>query len=59
MKLLGAIREVNEFEVIISLPNGLTGFVNIFDVNDKLTSMLVSQEDKDENEEEEEVRDLP
>lgn len=52
MKLLGVTREVNQFEMIISLPNGLTGFVNIFDINEKMTSLLASQEEKQDEEDE-------
>ncbi|XP_048585462.1 protein RRP5 homolog isoform X2 [Nematostella vectensis] len=40
MKLLGAVKEVGEFELIISLPNGLSGFVHILDINEKLMSAL-------------------
>ncbi|XP_068709241.1 protein RRP5 homolog [Montipora foliosa] len=40
MKVLGVIKEVNEFDLAISLPNGLTGFVSITDINDKVTEKL-------------------
>lgn len=52
MKLLGAVREVNQFEMIVSLPNGLTGFVNIFDVNEKISSLLASQDENQDEEDE-------
>ena len=40
MKVLGVIKDVNEFDLAISLPNGLTGFVSITDINDKVTEKL-------------------
>ena len=40
MKVLGAIREVNEYDMVISLPNGLSGFVHITHINDKITERL-------------------
>lgn len=40
MKVLGAIREVNEYDMIISLPNGLSGFVHITHINEKITERL-------------------
>ena len=40
MKILGAIREVNEYDMAISLPNGLSGFVHITHVNEKFTERL-------------------
>ncbi|KAJ7376224.1 hypothetical protein OS493_036047 [Desmophyllum pertusum] len=40
MKLLGAIREVNEYDMAISLPNGLSGFVHITHINETITERL-------------------
>ena len=40
MKVLGAIREVNEYDMAISLPNGLGGFVHITNINEKITERL-------------------
>ena len=40
MKVLGAIREVNEYDMAISLPNGLSGFVHITHINEKITERL-------------------
>ncbi|KAL9983734.1 hypothetical protein ACROYT_G005955 [Oculina patagonica] len=40
MKVLGAIREVNEYDMVISLPNGLSGFVHITHINEKITERL-------------------
>ena len=40
MKILGAIREVNEYDMAISLPNGLSGFVHIMHINEKITERL-------------------
>lgn len=40
MKILGAIREVNEYDMAISLPNGLSGFAHITHVNEKITERL-------------------
>ena len=40
MKILGAIREVNEYDMVISLPNGLNGFVHITHFNEKITERL-------------------
>lgn len=40
MKVLGAIKEVNEYDMVISLPNGLSGFVHIMHINEKITEKL-------------------
>lgn len=40
MKVLGAIKEVNEYDLVISLPNGLNGFVHITHINEKVTEKL-------------------
>ena len=38
--MLGVIREVNEYDMVISLPNGLSGFVHITHINEKITERL-------------------
>ena len=38
--MLGAIKEVNEYDMVISLPNGLSGFVHITHINDVITERL-------------------
>jgi len=48
MKILGAIREVNEYDMAISLPNGLSGFVHITHVNEKITERLKEMLQADE-----------
>lgn len=40
MKVLGAIKEINEFYLVVSLPNGLYGFVHITHINEKITEKL-------------------
>lgn len=40
MKVLGAIKEVNEYDMVISLPNGLSGFLHITHINEKITEKL-------------------
>ena len=49
MKVLGAIREVNEFDMVVSLPNGLSGFVHITHINDKITERLKEELQADES----------
>ncbi|NXA05405.1 RRP5 protein, partial [Sapayoa aenigma] len=46
MLLLGCVKEVSDYELVISLPNGLSGFVPITQISDaysKLLSMQVAQ----------------
>lgn len=54
MFMLGAVREVNDFELVISLPHGLSGFVHATDVSVPFTEALreaaLREEDEDENE---------
>ncbi|XP_027785676.2 protein RRP5 homolog isoform X1 [Marmota flaviventris] len=48
MRILGCVKEVNELELVISLPNGLQGFVQVTEISDDYTKMLneqVAQED--------------
>ena len=40
MKVLGAVKEVNELDVTMSLPDGLTGFVHITNINEKITEII-------------------
>jgi len=50
MKVLGAIREVNEYDMVISLPNGLSGFVHITHINEKITERLKEELQADDSE---------
>uniref|UniRef100_A0A8C3BAH3 Protein RRP5 homolog n=1 Tax=Cairina moschata TaxID=8855 RepID=A0A8C3BAH3_CAIMO len=43
MLLLGCIKEVSDFELVISLPNGLTGFVPVTQISDAYSKMLSKQ----------------
>ena len=55
MKLFGAVKEVNELDITLSLPNGLSGFVHITNINEKITELLrgnMEQDDAERNEEE-------
>uniref|UniRef100_A0A8B9P867 Protein RRP5 homolog n=1 Tax=Apteryx owenii TaxID=8824 RepID=A0A8B9P867_APTOW len=48
MLLLGCIKEVNDFELVISLPNGLSGFVPVTQISDAYSKMLSEQVAKGE-----------
>ena len=48
--MLGAIREVNEYDMVISLPNGLSGFVHITHINEKITERLKEELQADDSE---------
>lgn len=41
--LLGCVKESNQFELVISLPNGLTGFVQATRISDAYNEMLNEQ----------------
>ncbi|XP_032986420.1 protein RRP5 homolog isoform X3 [Rhinolophus ferrumequinum] len=43
MRLLGCVKEVNELELVISLPNGLQGFVQVTEICDAYTKKLNEQ----------------
>ncbi|XP_062436335.1 protein RRP5 homolog isoform X1 [Rhea pennata] len=43
MLLLGCIKEVNEFELVVSLPSGLSGFVPVTQIGDAYSKMLSEQ----------------
>lgn len=49
MKVLGAIKEVNEYDLVISLPNGLSGFVHITHINEKVTEKLKEELQADDS----------
>ncbi|XP_033098849.1 protein RRP5 homolog [Anneissia japonica] len=63
--LLGAVREIHDIELVISLPNNLHGYVQITDINDKYTERIreeqqketkeVESEDDDNNDEQQEL----
>ncbi|KAJ3098421.1 hypothetical protein HDU97_004005 [Phlyctochytrium planicorne] len=40
VKMLGVIREVNDLDAVVSLPNQLTGFISITEVSTKVTSLV-------------------
>lgn len=48
MLLLGCVKEANSFELVVSLPNGLTGFVQVTSICDSYTQMLSEQVAKQE-----------
>ncbi|XP_037353757.1 protein RRP5 homolog [Talpa occidentalis] len=43
MRILGCVKEVNELELVISLPNGLQGFVQVTEICDTYTKKLNEQ----------------
>ncbi|NXX86292.1 RRP5 protein, partial [Urocolius indicus] len=43
MLLLGCIKEVNDYELAVSLPNGLSGFVPVTQISDAYSKMLSKQ----------------
>ncbi|XP_022789365.1 protein RRP5 homolog [Stylophora pistillata] len=59
MKVLGAIREVNEYDMVMSLPNGLSGFVHITNVNEKITERLKNILEVDESGDTEDTPSFP
>jgi len=48
MLLLGCIKEVSDYELVISLPNGLTGFVPVTQISDAYSKLLSKQVDQGE-----------
>ncbi|XP_023571395.1 protein RRP5 homolog isoform X2 [Octodon degus] len=48
MRILGCVKEVNELELVISLPNGLQGFVQVTEICDAYTKKLNEQVAQDE-----------
>ncbi|XP_040851428.1 protein RRP5 homolog, partial [Ochotona curzoniae] len=43
MRILGCVKEVNELELVISLPNGLQGYVQVTEICDAYTEKLTEQ----------------
>lgn len=43
MRILGCVKEVNELELLVSLPNGLQGFVQVTEICDAYTQKLNEQ----------------
>ncbi|NXF33701.1 RRP5 protein, partial [Nyctibius bracteatus] len=43
MRLLGCIKEVSDYELVISLPNGFSGFVPVTQISDAYSKMLSKQ----------------
>ncbi|XP_077604551.1 protein RRP5 homolog isoform X1 [Crocuta crocuta] len=43
MRILGCVKEVNELELVVSLPNGLKGFVQVTEICDAYTKKLNEQ----------------
>ena len=53
MLILGAVLEVHEYEVLVSLPFNMRGSVAIADVSDQMTQLLESEAEKLDTEGEE------
>lgn len=53
MSLVGAVKEINELDLVISLPNQLTGFVSITEISDLITQQVSRVAKADDNDEEE------
>lgn len=43
MRILGCVKEVTELELVVSLPNGLQGFVQVTEISDAYTQKLNEQ----------------
>jgi rRNA biogenesis protein RRP5 len=43
MQFLGCIKEINEFDVVVSLPNNLKGFIKATEISDNLTKMVEAE----------------
>ncbi|KPP72797.1 protein RRP5-like, partial [Scleropages formosus] len=50
--ILGCVKEVTDFEVVISLPSGITGFLPVTNLSEAYRKMLCSQLDLDDDTEE-------
>ncbi|XP_066094534.1 protein RRP5 homolog isoform X1 [Saccopteryx bilineata] len=48
MRILGCVKEVNELELVISLPNGLQGFVQVTEICDAYSKKLNEQMSQEE-----------
>ena len=57
MLLTGYVKDINSKELVIGLPNGLNGYVEMNDVNRVLQKLSANIESEDEEEEEEESAD--
>jgi rRNA biogenesis protein RRP5 len=43
MRIMGAVKEIHELNLIISLPNNLTGYVSIAEISEKLSMILLGR----------------
>lgn len=50
MLMLGCVKEVTDFEVTVSLPSGLQGFLSIKNICDSYTKLLSEQLDSADTE---------
>ncbi|KAL1925395.1 uncharacterized protein VTP21DRAFT_278 [Calcarisporiella thermophila] len=57
MTLLGCISQINDYDLVVSLPNHLTGYVSITDISEPLTKLVekAAMEDAEESDEEEDM----
>ncbi|KAJ3102583.1 hypothetical protein HDU96_009589 [Phlyctochytrium bullatum] len=52
MRFMGVVREVNDLDAVVALPNQLTGFVSLTELSSKLTSVveeMANDEDDDDD----------
>lgn len=58
MLMLGVVSEVGEVDVVVNLPNGLTGFIRGTDISEEFNSVIENNAEGDEEAEGEEELDL-
>ena len=59
MKFMGVVKEINDFDLVVSLPNHLSAFLAITDISDliaKKIEALTADDEDDEEEEKEEAQ---
>ncbi|KAI8806617.1 hypothetical protein BJ742DRAFT_679848, partial [Cladochytrium replicatum] len=60
MSVLAAVKEVHDMEIVMSLPNQLTGYVSITEISNKITELVEKiAENDDEDSDEVEMSALP
>lgn len=46
--LLGCVKEVNDFEIVVGLPSGLTGYLPVTNISESYNKILSDQLDSGE-----------
>lgn len=59
MQVLGAVREINEIDLVVSLPNSLSGYVSLAEVSDVMADRVAEYVERGDDDDDASSSELP